>query len=111
MGFFDCKYRLFLYSYYLNTIFVNMSTLIINGHDIEPYFPRNMSDDKKQETHKLTLSIIDAVDRQLPIGFSYHNSNRLILPHSAFLQNETPSIMSVIKKPRHIRTKMRFYSK
>ncbi len=88
-----------------------MSALIINGSDIEPYFPTNkkISDRQKSDIYHLTLSIIDAVEKQLPIGFSYNRTSRLVLPHSVFLQNETPDTIS--QRPTHVQTKMRFYRK
>lgn len=86
-----------------------MSELTINGHDIEPYLPAKMSDAKKSDIHQLTLSIIDAVELQLPIGFSYNNNPRLVLPHSVFLQNKTPSTVSEVRRPSHIHTRMKFY--
>jgi hypothetical protein len=86
-----------------------MSNLIIDSTDIEGYLPRHFSTTKKEQAHKLTLSVMDKVSRQLPIGFSYDNNARLILPHSVFLQEKTPNTVTEVRKPQNIRTRMRFY--
>lgn len=88
-----------------------MSDLIVNGLYIEPYMPRTFSDRQKSEAYNLTLDFKSAVERQVPIAFSYNNSPRLIRPHSLFIQNRTPDTMTEIRKPTDIHTKMRFYKK
>ncbi len=87
-----------------------MHSLTINDKDIEPYMPRGMSDGKKEDIYHLTNQISDAVSSQLPIGLSYDGNSRLILPHSLFLQDTTPSSMSEVRRPWHIHTRMKFYT-
>ena len=83
-----------------------MSTFTINGHDIEPYI-HHVSEKQKSEIYNLTLQVVHAVEKQLPIGFLYNNSHRLVLPHSIYLQDKTEgSIVTVSRAP--LRTGMRF---
>lgn len=76
-----------------------MSHFVIDNNDIEEYIPRHFSSTKKEQVHKLTLDVMDRVSKQLPVGFSYDNNSRLVLPHSIFLQQKTPNTVSEIKKP------------
>jgi hypothetical protein len=71
--------------------------------------PRDFSTTKKDNLHKLTLAIMEKVEKQLPVGFSYDKNSRLILPHSVFLQQKTPNTVTEIRKPQNIKTRMRFY--
>lgn len=88
-----------------------MSGLILNGVDIEPYIPNHLKSDKKEQVFHLAQSIQVAVDSRLPIGFSYNDKTRLILPHSLYTQDKTPRIQaSVNRKTLGFRTKMKFYN-
>lgn len=87
-----------------------MSALLVNGHNIEPYLSPRLSDTKKEAIHALSQAVADAVEKQLPIGFSYGKNTRLVLPHALFLQKATPNTSREVKRPnRPIRTTMRFY--
>lgn len=87
-----------------------MNQLIVDNKDIEPYISRGISDDRKQKIWELTGLISEAVSHQIPLGVSYNNNPRLILPHSLYLQRQTSSGVSSIVKP-NIRTRMKFYSR
>ena len=69
-----------------------------------------MSDDRKAKIWELTGLISEAVSHQIPVGLSYNNNPRLILPHSLFLQKRTPSGVASTIKP-NIRTRMKFYNR
>ena len=88
-----------------------MTTSLINGIDIEPYIPSHLKGDTAEKLIILTHSIKEAVDANLPIGFSYNKKARLILPHSLYTQDKTPkTTTSVNRKTIGFRTKMKFYN-
>lgn len=88
--------------------FTHMKDLILNGVNLEPYMPARFSDDKKEQLFTLTQSISESVNNQIPIGFSYNEHTRLVLPHSLFAQQKTHATVHEVKKPL-IGTKMRFF--
>jgi hypothetical protein len=87
-----------------------MNQLIVDNKNIEPYIPRGISDDRREKIWELTGLVSEAVSHQIPIGLSYNNNPRLVLPHSLFLQQKTPSGVAATIKP-NIRTRMKYYSK
>ena len=78
-----------------------MSSETIETNDIESYFPRWASPERREEIQNLTVEVLRAVHRQLPIGFCYNGTNRLVLPHSLYLQNTTPNRLVQLPRENH----------
>ena len=88
-----------------------MNSLIYNGYDTEPYMPHHISDDKKEAIFNLMLQCIQAVERQVPIGYYYNNVARLVLPEAVFGQIVTPHSTMPMKNPGYIQPGIKFAKK
>lgn len=76
-----------------------MSSETIATNDIESYLPRWASPERREEIQNLTVEVLRAVHRQLPIGFCYNGwIHRIVLPHSLYFQNTTPN--RIVQLPR-----------
>lgn len=92
-----------------------MNTFVVEGNDIESYFPEGSSDTRKQDLLKLTQEAVAAVHGRGVLAFSYYGNNeddtlsdrtkdekRLIIVCSAYLQRETAQRVNKIVLPSYV---------
>ncbi len=88
-----------------------MGNPIIAWGDIEEYIPQNISPERKENIIQLSIAVMRAVHRQLPIGFSYNGGiHRIVLPHSLYLQKTTPDRQVELPRENHA-TRMKLSTK
>ena len=89
-----------------------MSSLLINGQDIEPYLPNPFSDAAKEKVWKLALEVERRIHENLVLPFRYRSEARIVQPASLYLQNATPMSGSAIRHPiKGYPWKMKVYKK
>ena len=89
-----------------------MSSLLINGQDIEPYLPNTFNDAAKEKVWKLALEVERRVQENLLLPFRYRSESRIVQPASLYLQNATPMSGSTITHPiKGYPWKMKAYKK
>lgn len=71
----------------------------ITGDTLVSYLPNSYSHEQKLASIALTQDVRYAVTKRLPIGLSYNNEPRIVIPANLFLQNKTGTRVTEIRHP------------